>query len=592
MRKIFSIIAIVITLIAFIGLPSRFVTAQGALLSCTPTEQSNAPNTIVTYSCSVDIPDTADAGSYSVSLPPGFTWETWLNPSVVGPFSEGESGDFTVSVAIPEDAALGQSSQATVTLSLPAGGAVNVTLITRAIPPQATVTPTVSAVIVRPLVVVDSYSPGGDIDEDEEFDLKLTLRNRGRETANNLIAVFESADFLPLGTGGVRALNSLGTDSTVEVTQRMLAVGDFTGRSAASVTVTLSYTGQAGEAFTETFNITVELEEPVYTGVAQPTATPTSQPRPQIVVDAYTSDVDPLQPGTDFFLALEMRNLGNSDAKAVTLVLGGSGDSVDVSSGTPQPGGVAGGGSDLTNFAPLGSSNLVYLGDVPSGAVVTASIHLIVNVSTNPGAYPLKLSYVYTDANGNRLVDDQVITLLVYSLPQVEINFFADPGVLMTGQPNPLPLQVNNLGQTTAVLGNLRITSDAGEVMNGTVLIGSLEPGGYFPLDAMFIPFQPGTATLDVTINYTDNFNKPRLIEQQLTVEVQEAPMMEPGMGEEGMPVFEPEPVQETFFDKVLRFLKGLIGLDSGTEEPVMPEFNEGRPEEEPGIESRPVPLG
>jgi len=31
--------------------------------------------------------------------------------------------------------------------------------------------------------------------------------------------------------------------------------------------------------------------------------------------------------------------------------------------------------------------------------------------------------------NGERIVDDQVITLLVYSLPKVEIGFYRDPGI-------------------------------------------------------------------------------------------------------------------------------------------------------------------
>ena len=154
-----------------------------------------------------------------------------------------------------------------------------------------------------------------------------------------------------------------------------------------------------------------------------------------------------------------MTNLGKTDAKAVTMVLGG-GVSPGDQSGTPQPGGVSGSSGDLTNFAPLGSSNLVYIGDIKAGESVSTSGKLVTNVSTQPGAYTLKVSYLYTDSKGNRIVDDQVITLLVYSLPQVEISFYRNAGEFQVGMPGMLPFQVTNLGKKTAVLGNMKVSAE------------------------------------------------------------------------------------------------------------------------------------
>ncbi len=381
-----------------------------------------------------------------------------------------------------------------------------------------------------------------------------------------------------------------------------MIASDTLAGSISSVTVVLNYVDEAGTAFTDTFTITMGVAKTTYSGVAYtatPTATGTAQPRPQLVISSYKVSVDPLQPGTIFNIDVEVRNMGNSDAKAVTMVLGGSGASVDTSSGTPQPGGVSGGSSDLTNFAPLGTSNLFYLGDIPTGAVFRTTTQLIVNVSTNPGAYPLKISFVYTDGLSNRIVDDQVVTMLVYSLPQVEVGYYRDPGVFLSGQPNQLPLQVTNLGRSTSVLGSLKMTSELAEVTNNVSLVGSLEPGGYFTMDAMVVPAKPGTLDLEVTINYTDNFNQPRTITQTLSLEVQEGgmtpgmegqgldgkgvmPGMEgvpgktisgmeggPGLGLEGMPAGGASQ-PETFWQKVLRFLKGLIGLNSAQEQPGM----------------------
>ena len=141
------------------------------------------------------------------------------------------------------------------------------------------------------------------------------------------------------------------------------------------------------------------------------------------MITGYETDVDPLQPGSIFDLKIDVTNLGKADAKAVTMVLGG-GVSPGDQSGTPQAGGVSGSSGDLTNFAPMGSSNLVFIGDIKQGETISTSGTFVTNVSTQPGVYTLKVSYLYSDAKGNRIVDDQVITLLVFSLPQVEISFY------------------------------------------------------------------------------------------------------------------------------------------------------------------------
>jgi len=248
-------------------------------------------------------------------------------------------------------------------------------------------------------------------------------------------------------------------------------------------------------------------------------------------------------------------------------VLGG-GVTTETASGTPVPGGVSGSGADLTNFAPLGSSNLLYLGDVGVGSGLRATMKLIVNVNAQPGAYPLKVSFVYDDTRGTRLVDDQVITLLVYSMPQMDIGFYRDPGVLFAGQPNSLPLQVTNLGKKTVVMGNMTVTSADADVTNNVSLVGALEPGGYFTLDSMVIPMQAGALEIMVTINYTDDFNQARTIQQSLSLLVEEMPTMDPmleGMGGEiqGMESGMGMATEETLQQKILRFVLGLIGLDS-----------------------------
>ncbi len=512
-------------------------------------------------------PDSLNGWPASVTLD-----STTLNPA--------QSTRAVVSVAIPASAGDGNMDVTNVRFLDGSNEVGRIGLTTTARRPQ----PTAAG---RPLLVLDSYGVSGDseITPGQQFELRLTLVNRGQDFARNVLITFTGSDFLPVDTGGVRALNEVDPAEKVNVFQPLIANPALSGQSVATLTVNLSYTNLDGSAtFTEALTITLNLKRPSVGGPARPTATPTLISRPQLVVTAYRTDVDPLQPGAIFDLTLDIRNLGSANARSVTMVLGG-GATIN-EQGTPVPG-----GSELTTFAPLGASNLIFVGDVPLGETVSVTQKLIVNVTANPGAYPFKLSFIYDDEKGQRQVNDQVITLLIYQLPQVEVGFYRDPGIFYTNQMSVLPLQVTNLGRKTAVLGNLRVTSPNADVTNNVMLIGSLEPGGYFTLDANLIPFQPGPLDLEIAINYTDDFNQPRTITQTLTVEVLEMPT--PEFPTDGFPVEPPAPVQETFWQKALRFLRGLIGLDSAEPTPAPSDPLPGQempPEDIPG-KPMPVPV-
>jgi hypothetical protein len=101
---------------------------------------------------------------------------------------------------------------------------------------------------------------------------------------------------------------------------------------------------------------------------------------------------------------------------------------------------------------------------------------------------------------------------------------------------------------------------------------------------------QAGPLELEISINYTDDFNQPRTITQTLSLIVEEATEMDPLENGMFMPEMPQQP--ETFLQKVLRFIKGLLGLDSAVPEPeIWPEMMPGEiyPEEAPSIKR---PLG
>jgi hypothetical protein len=486
----------------------------------------------------------------------------------------------------------------TLTVNVPAGYGAGIYALTvsnagGALPGSATlriVAPTPEPLpFVRPQFTVKNSRISGSVTTNDQFKLNLVITNAGTSTAYSVQAVFSSADLVPLKTGGVAVLDTIPAGDQYNIPQSFLVTGQTWGQSIISVDVTVSYYDSEGTSYSDKFTLSIPTSGGGGSGVVYPTSTPTSVKTSQLVITSYAASVDPLEPGLQFTLTMTVQNVGNMRAQRVTMIVGGG--SSGTSSLTPQPGGVSGGSGEFTNFAPVGASNVQSLGDLAAGDMIQAKQNLIVNVSTNPGAYPMKLTFSYLDDKNEVINDEQVITLLVYSLPKVDVSFYRPPDPFFVGQPAALPIQVVNTGKRLAVLGNLKLEAEDGTIENGTGLIGSIDAGGYFTLDSMLIPEKSGPVTLDITIDYTDDFNQARTLTKTLEVEVLEGmieePIIDPSMqggggGGEGMPIGAPE----TTLQKIWRFVLGVFGLDStppaGGEEGV-PPVEEPVPQIKPG---------
>lgn len=462
--------------------------------------------------------------------------------------------DTILQVTVPANVAAGQHI-ITVTST---GGSATLTVSVPAPPP-----PTATLPFARPQMIVKSSGANVNrITTGVEFKFIVDFENAGNMTAFNAQAVFTSTDLVPLRTGGVAVLGNINPGSNIAIDQRFVSAAPLSGKTFVLIDVTLTYYDDKGTSYSDKFTLSVPVGGGGGGGSGVVvTPTPTGVQSGQLIIPHYTTSVEPLQPGTRFTLNMTVQNTGNDKAQRVTMIVGGG--SGGGGGGTPQPGGVSGGSGEFTNFAPVGTSNIQSLGDIPAGAAGRVSQDLIVNVSTNPGAYPMKVTFSYLNKDGEVVNDEQVITLLVYSLPNIEISFYRPPDPFFAGQPAPLPIQLVNLGKRTALLGTMTITAQGGTVEGGTSLVGPLDAGGYFTLDPVLFPDDAGVVKVNIVIDYTDDFNQPRTVEKALEVTVEEGffePTPEPGM-ENGGGGFYPE--QETFLQKLWRFVLGLFGLDS-----------------------------
>jgi len=459
--------------------------------------------------------------------------------------------------------------------------AFSINLPAAAQPPTDATTPQPS--LTQPLLYIESYFPGPNdgVSPWAPFNFTFVLANNSDAVARNVVMTFTSEDFIPLD-GGVFTLNNIAKGDRPGATLRFRVSDYSTWKYSGTINGNVTYTDDAGMSYTTSFIFYIAIAQPA-SGSATKTPTPGTENKPQLVISKYSTNIDPLQPGSAFKLNLTIANVGTANAKNVSLVYGGGSGQLPNEQGTPQAG-VSGSTADFTNFAPVGSSNIILLGDLATGAQIEAGQEFVVNVSTVPGAYPLKISLVSYTENGLRVIDDQAITLLVYSLPQLEISFYRDPGMFFNGMSTTLPLQITNLSRKSTVLGNMTVTTDSGEIMNGTSLVGNLDPGGYFTLDAMYTPFMEGKAKINITINYTDDFNQLRMYESSIEIDVQPAMVM-PEEPTQTNPETPNESVEPTgFFAKIWNAIKGFLGI--GTSNEPTPE---GGPSDGKEI---PAPLG
>jgi hypothetical protein len=422
-------------------------------------------------------------------------------------------------------------------------------------------TATSKAAYSRPLLNLTDYSydssssyAGG------HFTLTTTLENVGQQRAYNIIVTYSSNSFQAQNSGGVGVISSLGAGEEDTLSQ-YFAVDSSINSTPSSITEAVEYKDANGQSYQQTFTVSID----VYGYGTSSTSTPIG--RPHLVVSAYSVDSATLQPGSSFSLSMDIQNQGVMDAKNVSLNIGSTGTNSGTSSTTSSD-----------SFLPMGSSNIKVLGNIGVGQSTKVQQEFVVSSSASAGAYPLSLLFTYKDKDGTEFTDSQVITLLIYNSPSVEVSFYQDAGTFSVGTQSSLPIQVVNLSSSSVLLGDITVSMADATLSNNQLFVGSIESGGSFTMDTDITPKTAGTdLPITVTIKYLDSFKKEQVITQTLKITVdgtnsatpdsatmatQLAQSQTAGQTPGGMPGGSASG-SSTVWQIILRFFRGMIGFDS-----------------------------
>ena len=378
----------------------------------------------------------------------------------------------------------------------------------------------------RPQIVIEqTVMEPRDPRPGETFTITMTLANRGTRAAQGILVKVGSADVaVPADASNVTTVRGLSVGGTVEVWQP-LTLGRKVEGGRRNIEVAIDYADPTGATYNSPQTVGVDVNA----GTSE---------RPQLLLQSFQIDPRPLFVGQPFTLTVVIANVGGSDAERVVLAMGGEA------------------GASLKPFAPLGSGNVKFIERVARGKSVTLVQQLQVDGNADPASYNLENVLSYEDARANKYKESQFLSLQVRRKPQFQIGFTRPAGVGFVGQPLLISVDALNIGARTVNISNMELSSNELEIPQATQFIGPVNGGTLGTFETTVIPKQTGNATLRVRLNYLDEFSQPQVIEQALSLEIQDAPPMMPNAAPN-----QPAPEDGTSF--LWRVVRGLLGLGS-----------------------------
>lgn len=400
-------------------------------------------------------------------------------------------------------------------------------------------------------LIVDAYTiEPSPAEAGQAVTLRLTIFNVGDTPASQVLLRVggEGSILLPNGRGDSIPVADIGARERVAVELPMLISADAENGPQVQP-LTISYF-QNGETQEMSSNITVPIAA-------------SNRPAPLLLLAAYETGLDTLQPGTRFTLTVDIQNAGTANAANTIITFGtvtstgnGSGDG-STNSGTST------GGSSSTpssTFAPLGSAGLSFVGDIATGEVVQVSQEFIVSGSVASGVYPLPITLQYIMPDGSSKQDSLNISLVVIVPPRLAFNPPQPlPEMLNTGEPMPITLEIKNNGRDIN-LTEAVVTMENGEVLEGaSIPLEILKAGEDTSVNAMVMASEEGDVQVTITLHYIDELSQSQTIELTYLAQAMTPPPIEEPPFEEP-PVVE-EPVEEVNWFG--RFMMALLGLGS-----------------------------
>ncbi len=325
-----------------------------------------------------------------------------------------------------------------------------------------------------------------------ENPITVNLANIGDEGLTDVeVSLVSASPYIAILEGGRINIDELNPDEGVAL-DIVIAVSRSAPVGVYTLSASASYQGSDGQRYMEasTLGVSVEsVEVPVQTSV---------------VMSGYGTSINPVRPGDDFELVLELESLG-SDAHDVKAAL-----SLD----------------PLTGISTM-SPTLVSLGAMDAGERSQATFDLLVSGNVRAGQYPGIATITYLDADGMPRSLMETVTLSVRGIVEFSLINLGTVSASV-GESKELEADMLLVGTESVQFVNIEVVEDSvfERIAESEEYIGAVDPDSPIPFEVWFKVADGtdvGEHTLTLKITYQDDLNQEHVETLRLTVDVYEA---------------------------------------------------------------------
>ena len=250
---------------------------------------------------------------------------------------------------------------------------------------------------------------------------------------------------------------------------------------------------------------------------------------PRVIVTGYDTNPAEIHAGDTFTLTLHLKNTSMNTSVSNMLV----------HLTTPTE------GTDSDNtyaaFLPTSGSNTFYVEKIGRGGTTDLSIEMNAKNDLTQKPYSLDVSMDYEDENINSFTSTADISIMVKQTPKFELSApEVMPAEITVGDQANVMMSIYNTGRVT--LYNVHVGFEADSVSAEDTYIGKIEAGGTGNVDTMITGQAPtmDDGTVKIIVTYEDEDGKKQTYEQDMTLMVNEMPMMDDMAFDEGSVEEEP----------------------------------------------------
>ena len=396
------------------------------------------------------------------------------------------------------------------------------------------------------VIITNITYPRGAVGVGQEFEMVVTLKNTGKDTARNIrvdaVADSERA-IVPRSTSRL-LVPTLGPDAERQVSFRFAPTALGSSRNydlGFAVSYETGMEGADGDSQVITFT--------QYQGVnvSNPEGDDDETGRistPRIIVSDYKSDPLIVQAGKEFDLALSFLNTSSRPVRNIRVTLTVE---EEVMTGSERRGSV---------FTPVGRSSTFFIDAIEPKGEAFEYIKFYTLPDAPPRNYIINVNFEYEDADNNPFEARERIGINVKQVTKLDISEIFMQDYANVYEPIFLNFELYNTGRVT--LSNLMIRVEGNFNSNqSSSFYGSLSPGSMDYYDNVLTPIEPGPQELTIVISYEDDTGEQIEERKVFSLDVMES------MGGGGWDVYPPFGDDMVWDDRLGMFVPASSGASN-----------------------------